>query len=101
MGGTRAGKILGDRLLESGLREKKAEERIIDLIEYCKVGKITLGETIKMRENCERFKIKTEQSSCFFTTGFLNGFYSSIKNEHVKETKCIAKGDLYCEWEFR
>jgi hypothetical protein len=30
-----------------------------------------------------------------------NGFFSAVKNQHVKETKCIAMGDPYCEWEFR
>jgi predicted hydrocarbon binding protein/KaiC/GvpD/RAD55 family RecA-like ATPase len=101
MGGARAGKMLGERLLESGLREQDAVKCVVNLMEHCKVGKITLGETIKMQENCERFRIKTEQPSCYFTTGFLNGFFSAVKNQHVKETKCIAMGDPYCEWEFR
>jgi len=101
MGGARAGKMLGEHLLEAGLREQDAVKRVVDLMEHCKVGKITLGETIKMRENCERFGIKTGQPSCYFTTGFLNGFFSAVKNQHVKETKCIATGDPYCEWEFR
>jgi len=101
MGGARAGKMLGDRLLEAGLREQDAVKRVVDLMEHCKVGKITLGETIKMRENCERFGMKTGQPSCYFTTGFLNGFFFAVKNLHVKETRCIAMGDPYCEWEFR
>jgi predicted hydrocarbon binding protein/KaiC/GvpD/RAD55 family RecA-like ATPase len=101
MGGARAGKMLGEQLLESGLGEKEATKLVIDLMKHCKVGKITLDETIKMKENCERFGIKTEQPSCYFTTGFLNGFFSAVKNQHVKETKCIAMGDPYCEWEFR
>jgi len=101
MGGARAGKMLGEHLLESGLKEQETVTRLIDLMEHCKVGKLTLGETIRMRENCERFGIKTEQPSCFFTTGFLNGFFSAVKNLHVKETKCIGLGDPYCEWEFR
>jgi len=101
MGGAKAGKMLGERLMDSGLRADETVKRVIDFMEHCKVGKITLGETIRMRENCERFGIKTEQPSCYFTTGFLNGFFSAVKNQHVKETKCIAVGDPYCEWEFR
>jgi len=101
MGGVMSGKMLGERLLQSGLTEDGAIKRVVDLIEHCKVGKITLGETIRMRENCERFGIKTEQPSCYFTTAFLNGFFSVVKNQHVKETRCIAMGDPYCEWEFR
>jgi len=101
MGGAKAGKMLGERLLESGLREQDAVKRVVGLMEHCRVGKITLDETIKMQENCERFGIKTEQPSCYFTTGFLNGFFYAVKNQHVKETKCIAMGGPYCEWEFR
>jgi len=101
MGGAKAGKMLGESLMDSGLRADETVRHVINLIEHCKVGKITLGETIRMRENCERFGMKTEQPSCFFTTGFFNGLFSAIKNQHVKETKCIAMGDPYCEWEFR
>ena len=101
MGGTKTGRMLGERLLEAKFGEEKAVRKIIDLMEHCKVGKITLGETMRMRENCERFGIKTGQPSCYFTTGFLNGFFSVVKNQHVKERRCIAMGDPYCEWEFR
>jgi len=54
-----------------------------------------------MKENCETFGLDTGEPTCNFTTGFLNGFFSTVKNLHVKETKCIAMGDPYCEWEFR
>jgi predicted hydrocarbon binding protein len=59
-----------------------------------------------MKENCESvfYKFMTkkqEEPTCYFTTGFINGFFSTIRNQHVKETKCIAMGDPYCEWEFR
>jgi len=101
MGGARAGKMLGEALLEAGLREQEVVRRMINLLNQCKVGKITLADTIRMKENCERFGMKTAEPSCYFTTGFLNGFFSTVKNQHVKETKCIAMGDPYCEWEFR
>jgi predicted hydrocarbon binding protein/KaiC/GvpD/RAD55 family RecA-like ATPase len=115
MGGARMGKMLGERLMEAGLGEDDAVRRIFDLMEHCKVGTITLrprsgqalrpasgqvlGEKIRMRENCERFGIKTEEPSCYFTTGLLNGLFSTVKNQHVREIKCIAPGDPYCEWE--
>jgi predicted hydrocarbon binding protein/KaiC/GvpD/RAD55 family RecA-like ATPase len=101
MGGAKAGKEVGEHLMNAGIAEDQAVKRFIEFIEYCKVGKITLGETIRMKENCETFGLKTEEPSCFFTTSFLNGFFSAVKNQHVKETKCIAMGDPYCEWEFR
>jgi predicted hydrocarbon binding protein len=58
-----------------------------------------LGETIRMRENCESFGFETGEPSCYFTTGFLNGLFSAVRNQHVREVKCIAAGHPYCEWE--
>ena len=81
-------------------------KRILNFLEHCKVGKVFMGETIKIKENCEGLQIRTyttkgKEPSCFFTTGFLNGFFYAAKNHHVEETKCIAIGDPYCEWEFK
>jgi predicted hydrocarbon binding protein len=106
MGGARSGKQVGERLLEAGLREDEAVKRILNFLNQCKVGKVTVDETIRIVENCESsqsklFTTKEKVPSCYFTTGFLNGFFSAVKNQHVKETKCIAMGDPYCEWEFR
>jgi len=106
MGGAKVGKEVGEHLTEAGINEDEAVKHIFHLLEYCKVGKVSISETIKMRENCESsqtrvFTTKVKEPSCFFTTGFLNGFFSAVKNQHVKETKCIAMGDPYCEWEFK
>jgi predicted hydrocarbon binding protein/KaiC/GvpD/RAD55 family RecA-like ATPase len=103
MGGARSGKIIGERLLEAGLKGDEVIKRIIDFMNYCKVGKVTLDETIKIRENCESIRTKLythiEQPSCYFTSGFLNGLFSAVKNQHVRESKCIVADDPYCEWE--
>ena len=106
MGGAKVGKEVGERLMEEGIGEDEAVKRILNFLEYCKVGKVTVDETIRMKENCESlrtllFSTKREEPCCFFTTGFLNGFFSAVKNQHIKETKCIVLGDPYCEWEFR
>jgi len=106
MGGARSGKQVGERLLEAGLSEDEAVKRVLGFLNQCKVGKVTVDETIRIVENCESiqtkvFTTKEKVPSCYFTTGFLNGFFSAIKNQHVKETRCIAMGDPYCEWEFR
>jgi len=106
MGGARAGKQVGERLLEAGLSEDEAVKRVLNFFNQCKVGKATVDETIKIVENCESsqtkiFITKEKGPSCYFTTGFLNGFFSAVKNQHVRETRCIAMGDPYCEWEFR
>jgi len=101
MGGAKAGKEVGEHLMEAGVMEDEAIRRVIDFMNYCKVGKVTLDETIRIKENCETFGLETGQLSCFFTTGFLNGLFSAVKNQHVREIKCIAAGDSYCEWEIK
>ena len=101
LGGVMAGKKVGERLMEASIREDEAIKYILALLEHCKVGKVSMDETIRMVQNCESFMMRGEEPSCYFTTGFLNGFFSAVKNQHVKETRCIAMGDPYCEWEFR
>jgi predicted hydrocarbon binding protein/KaiC/GvpD/RAD55 family RecA-like ATPase len=101
LGGVMGGKRVGERLMEAGIREDEAVKQILHLLEHCKVGKVSIGDTIRIVQNCESFAMQSEEPSCFFTTGFLNGFFSAVKNQHVKETRCIAMGDPYCEWEFR
>jgi predicted hydrocarbon binding protein/KaiC/GvpD/RAD55 family RecA-like ATPase len=104
MGGARSGKKVGERLIEAELGGDEAIKRVINFLNYCKVGKVTMEETIKIKENCEPLEIelsltKPEEPCCFFTTGFLNGLFSAVKSQHVREIKCIAAGDPYCEWE--
>jgi len=103
MGAARSAKIIGERLIEAGLSGDEAIKRVVGFMNYCKVGKVTLGETVKIKENCESLRTTIlrheKQPSCFFTTGFLNGLFSAVKNQHVREIKCIAAGDPYCEWE--
>ena len=101
LGGVLGGKEVGERLLSAGMKEDEAVHHVINLLEHCKVGKVSIDETIKIRENCESFMIKAQEPSCFFTTGFLNGFFSAVKSQHVRETKCLAVGDPHCEWQFR
>jgi predicted hydrocarbon binding protein len=106
LGGARAGKIVGNCLMDAGLGEDEAVERIIYLLNYLKVGKVKLDESVRIEENCESMVInlmtaKQREPQCCFTTGFLNGFFAAVKNQHVKETKCVGMGDPYCEWEFR
>jgi predicted hydrocarbon binding protein len=101
LGGALGGKRVGEYLMEAGMGESEAVTCILNLFEHCNIGKVTLGETLRIVQNCESFIIKAEESSCFFTTGFLNGFFPVVRNQHVKEIKCIAMGDPYCEWEFR
>jgi predicted hydrocarbon binding protein/KaiC/GvpD/RAD55 family RecA-like ATPase len=115
MGAAKAGKEVGEHLMDAGLEEDEVITRVIDFMNHCKVGKVTLrlgpstlagtgsgqalGETLRMKENCESFGLQTGEPSCSFTTGFLNGLFASVRGKHVREIKCIAAGDPYCEWE--
>jgi predicted hydrocarbon binding protein/KaiC/GvpD/RAD55 family RecA-like ATPase len=99
MGGAKVGKEVGEHLADASVVGDEAIGRVIDLMETCQVGEIALGDTIQIRDNCESFGLATGQPSCNFTTGFLNGVYSAVKGQHVREVKCIAAGDPYCEWE--
>jgi KaiC/GvpD/RAD55 family RecA-like ATPase/predicted hydrocarbon binding protein len=104
MGGAKSGKEVGERLLEEGIKEDEAINRVIGFMNHCKVGKVTLVDTIRIRENCEPlwtkvFPTKWDEPCCFFTTGFLNGLFSAVKNQHVREIKCVGLEDPYCEWE--
>jgi predicted hydrocarbon binding protein len=111
MGAARSAKIIGQRLIEAGLSEEEAIERVLGFMNHCKVGRVTLqphsgqalAETVRISENCEslrtRIMIHEKQPACFFTTGFLNGLFASVKGQHVREIRCLAAGDPYCEWE--
>ncbi len=101
LGGVLAGKRIGERILNMGMEKEEAVRSIIHLLEHCRVGKVSIDKTIRIRECCESFFIEAKEPSCFFTSGFLNGFSSTVLNQYVKETKCIGKGDPYCEWEIR
>jgi predicted hydrocarbon binding protein len=90
--------------VDAGLSGGEAVKRVLGFLEYCKVGAVSMGDTLRISENCESsytrvFSTKRKEPSCFFTTGFLNGLFSAVKNQHVREIKCIAAGDPYCEWE--
>ncbi|MGD2147971.1 MAG: ATPase domain-containing protein [Anaerolineae bacterium] len=123
MGGAKVGKEVGEHLIEAGVTGDEAIGRVIEFMAHCNVGKIThrpgpstavlsasletggtgsgpvLSETLRIRENCEALGLDTGEPSCFFTTAFLNGLFSAVKEQHVREVKCIAAGDPYCEWE--
>jgi predicted hydrocarbon binding protein/KaiC/GvpD/RAD55 family RecA-like ATPase len=107
LGGAVTGKDIGKSIIDAGIEENDAVKRILHFLDYCKVGKVAMDETIRIKESCESLWSKfwstpeVSEPSCFFTTGFLNGFFSAVKNQHIKETRCIGLGDPYCEWEFR
>jgi len=106
MGGAKSGKEVGERLMEAAMKEDEAIKHILSFLQYCNVGTVTIADSIKIKDNRESLyanvlQKKSDEPLCFFTTGFLNGFFSAVRNQSIKETKCVAMGDPYCEWEFR
>jgi predicted hydrocarbon binding protein len=101
MAGANSGRKMAELFLDNGVKETQATKLLIDLFKSTKAGILTVGETVQIEENCESYGVPVGQPLCFFTTSFLNGFFSTIQNQHLKETKCQAAGDDYCEWEFK
>jgi predicted hydrocarbon binding protein len=44
---------------------------------------------------------RLEETSYFLTACFLNRLFSGVKNQYVREIRCVAAGDPYCEWEVK
>jgi len=105
MGGAKAGKEIGEQLMARGLSGDEALKRVFDFMNYCKVGKVIAEDgSIKIKENCESLRTlivatRIKEPCCYFTTGFLNGLFLSVKGKRVIEKKCIVADDPYCEWE--
>jgi KaiC/GvpD/RAD55 family RecA-like ATPase/predicted hydrocarbon binding protein len=106
MGGAKSGREIGNRLMEAGIQGDEALQRVLDFMNHCKVGKVTLnprGDRLSIKENVESIRthlfMAYNEPSCDFTTGFLSGIFSSLKDQHVREIKCIAAGDPLCQWE--
>jgi predicted hydrocarbon binding protein len=97
LGGAKGGKEVGERLMDAGLREDETVKHVLNLFEYCKVGKVTLDETLRIVQNCESFMIKAEEPSCHFTTGFFNSFFSAVRATAC-ETDNIPSNALSIEY---
>jgi predicted hydrocarbon binding protein len=104
MGGAKTGKELADRLMAVGLQPEEIIDIVFESFRKLKVGVVsTTGSCITIEENIEPLRTwhmtRLRELSCHFTTGFLNGLYGSIYGMRIKETKCLAAGHPYCEWE--
>jgi predicted hydrocarbon binding protein len=100
LAGANVGKRLGERFLQDGTKEDQAHSALATLLAKLRVGRLVLGDTVKLYENCESQGIRLKEPICFFTTGFLNSFFNVIDGFKVRELKCVGAADDYCEWEF-
>ena len=100
LAGANVGKRLAENFLEAGEKGGEAHRALAAVFAKLKVGRLVLGDTIRLYENCESQGIRLKEPICFFTTGLLNSFFSTIDGFKVKELNCVAAGDPLCEWEF-
>lgn len=70
-----------------------------------RVEKVLLREKtgeliIRIHDNAFAREQHTQMPSCFFVKGYLEGLVEKLTGKHVtsEETKCMAKGDAYCEF---
>ena len=65
----------------------------------------TLTGNIKIRQNIEAVlrEKKATQPVCHWTRGFISGYLTALTGVDIEilETKCLAKGDEYCEFEVK
>jgi predicted hydrocarbon binding protein len=103
MGGTRTGRALAQWLVQKGKTSEEALEACLHLIDHCKAGVPKQGHTVRIYENVEslrtRYMTQIREPSCYFTTGFLSGIYAELFDHRVREVKCFAAENEYCEWE--
>jgi predicted hydrocarbon binding protein len=73
------------------------------------IGRIEIVE-FKPEEGEMKFRIRDnffaqinyqKWTACDYVKGLVTGIYEQMANEtpKVEETKCIGKGDPYCEWQ--
>jgi predicted hydrocarbon binding protein/KaiC/GvpD/RAD55 family RecA-like ATPase len=104
MGGAKAGREVAAGLMEAGLEPKESLTKFVDFLARIDAGRVQADEAkFRIEENVEPLRTfymtDIREPSCFFTTGFLNGFYNVLFGKHVRERRCFAAGDPYCEWE--
>jgi predicted hydrocarbon binding protein len=109
-----AGKGAGKSL--ANLMGKKAKsdsildvcKKIAELYERCGWGKVqpiilrqkTSEFLIRIYNNAFARGIQSQTLSCYYIKGLLEGILEQLIGKHARseETKCISKGDPYCEF---
>jgi predicted hydrocarbon binding protein/KaiC/GvpD/RAD55 family RecA-like ATPase len=104
MGGAKAGREVAAGLTDAGLEPKESITKFVAFLERINAGRVQADKTkFRIEDNIEPLRTfymtDIREPSCFFTTGFLNGFYNVLFGKHVRERRCLAAGDRHCEWE--
>jgi len=106
--GKSAGKRFAEELLEAGTKPVEVPTFLEMFFTQGGWGVIQSGKDLTKKvaviriENCATArKYKSNRPMCFFISGFISGVADAILNEvtDCTETKCMAKGDPFCEFE--
>jgi len=83
-------------------------EKVAEIYERCGWGSLQsvmfrqkTGEfLLRIHNNAFARGVRSQTSSCYYVKGLLEGILEQLTGRHSKseETKCVAKGDAYCEF---
>jgi predicted hydrocarbon binding protein len=107
-------KAAGKRFIEetTGITKNDKEQMVKTAVQRftdAGLGKIEVAE-FNLEENKVKFRIRNnffaeirqeESTYCNCVEGFVAGMYEQAmhKTPKIKETKCVRKGNPYCEWQ--
>jgi KaiC/GvpD/RAD55 family RecA-like ATPase/predicted hydrocarbon binding protein len=91
MGGVKSGRKVGERLLEASLSCDEGIKRVIDFMNYCKVGKVTMDDkTVRIEENVRAYGLSPIRSSGRSLNAFLPPD-SSMASSQRSRTSMLRK----------
>jgi predicted hydrocarbon binding protein len=109
-----ASKAAGKRFIEETIGKTKNDKELIlktavQRFTDAGLGKIKVTE-FNLEETEVKFRIWNnffaeircgESAYCSCIEGFVSGMYDQVMHEtpKIKETKCVRKGNPYCEWQ--
>ena len=101
------------KVFQTHLKEKESPAAVFDKIarSYTRWGWGRIERTL-LREKTGEFIIRiydnafargqhSQTPSCYFLKGYIEGLIETLTGKHAtsEETKCMAKGDPYCEFQ--
>jgi len=111
--GKGAGRSMAKILQKHFLKGEKSLESIFDKVKdlyarwgWGRVEKVFIRERtgeflIRICDNAFAIGQHSRVPSCYYIRGYIEGLIETLTGKHVtsQETKCMAKGDLYCEFQ--
>ena len=113
--GKGAGESMAKSLQKSFLKGNESLEDIFDKVKdlyarwgWGKLEKVFINEKagimlLRIYDNAFAIGHYSRIPSCYYVKGYIEGFIEALTGKPVasEETKCISKGDPYCEFQIR